>query len=306
MPYMPWAWPGAMQRIQCARRDLRDRPPPVRARHWPVPGGATGVERAGRAGGGSGAGGPARLRGQRGISARSGCSRRRPSCEPRRPPRASPPSPTRCMVPSASPRNTCWGCSRADCTNGAPRRARSRAALRGWAARCWPSRLRRCSTLPARVWSPSGRQWPWRAEMGRRTARAAGRRTDRRAGRHRSRADGGDAAGRHGAEVIRIERETPVDLGVSKPLRYNLTLRNRTSIALDLKQPASVERVLQLVAGADALIEGFRPGVTERLGLGPDVWPGAQSPACLRPHHGLGAGGAARPGGGVTTSTTSR
>lgn len=74
-----------------------------------------------------------------------------------------------------------------------------------------------------------------------------------------------------GAEVIRIERETPVDLGVSKPLRYNLTLRNRTSIALDLKQPASVERVLQLVAGADALIEGFRPGVTERLGLGPDV-----------------------------------
>ncbi|SPA39637.1 L-carnitine dehydratase/bile acid-inducible protein F [Cupriavidus taiwanensis] len=74
-----------------------------------------------------------------------------------------------------------------------------------------------------------------------------------------------------GAEVLRIERETPVDLGVPKPLRYNLTLRNRKVIALDLKQPETVQRVLRLVEQADALIEGFRPGVTERMGLGPDV-----------------------------------
>ncbi|RAS03485.1 CaiB/BaiF CoA transferase family protein [Cupriavidus alkaliphilus] len=73
-----------------------------------------------------------------------------------------------------------------------------------------------------------------------------------------------------GADVLRIERETPVDLGVPKPLRYNLTLRNRRMIALDLKQPQAVQRVLRLVAEADGLIEGFRPGVTERLGLGPD------------------------------------
>jgi crotonobetainyl-CoA:carnitine CoA-transferase CaiB-like acyl-CoA transferase len=73
-----------------------------------------------------------------------------------------------------------------------------------------------------------------------------------------------------GADVLRIERETPVDLGVPKPLRYNLTLRNRKVIALDLKQPQAVQRVLRLVAEADGLIEGFRPGVTERLGLGPD------------------------------------
>ncbi|MBB2919995.1 CaiB/BaiF CoA transferase family protein [Cupriavidus alkaliphilus] len=73
-----------------------------------------------------------------------------------------------------------------------------------------------------------------------------------------------------GADVLRIERETPVDLGVPKPLRYNLTLRNRRVIALDLKQPQAVQRVLRLVAEADGLIEGFRPGVTERLGLGPD------------------------------------
>ena len=47
--------------------------------------------------------------------------------------------------------------------------------------------------------------------------------------------------------------------------------RGRRSIALDLKQPGAVDVVLRLLDGADALIEGFRPGVMERLGLGPDV-----------------------------------
>ena len=72
-----------------------------------------------------------------------------------------------------------------------------------------------------------------------------------------------------GATVLRIDRRQPVKLGIERPLRYNLLLRNRKTIALDLKDPAAIELVLTLVEGADALIEGFRPGVTERLGLGP-------------------------------------
>ena len=69
-----------------------------------------------------------------------------------------------------------------------------------------------------------------------------------------------------GAEVIRVDR---VGRGGSR--RPNDVLaRNRRSIAVDLKQPEGVEVVLRLVESADALYEGFRPGVTERLGLGPD------------------------------------
>ena len=74
-----------------------------------------------------------------------------------------------------------------------------------------------------------------------------------------------------GATVLRVDRSRPVDLGTPRPLEYNLLLRNRKSIALDLKEPAAVALVLDLVSRADALIEGFRPGVTERLGLGPDA-----------------------------------
>ncbi|MCX7136655.1 MAG: CaiB/BaiF CoA-transferase family protein, partial [Proteobacteria bacterium] len=74
-----------------------------------------------------------------------------------------------------------------------------------------------------------------------------------------------------GATVLRIERKEPVDLGNPRPLKFNLLLRNRKSIALDLKAPAAVELVLRLVTDADALLEGFRPGVAERLGLGPDA-----------------------------------
>ena len=74
-----------------------------------------------------------------------------------------------------------------------------------------------------------------------------------------------------GATVLRIDRKEPVDLGTPRPLKYNLLLRNRKSIALDLKKAAAVELVLNLVSDADALMEGFRPGVVERLGLGPDV-----------------------------------
>ncbi|MFJ4292249.1 CaiB/BaiF CoA transferase family protein [Cupriavidus sp. NPDC089707] len=74
-----------------------------------------------------------------------------------------------------------------------------------------------------------------------------------------------------GAEVLRIERPGETDLGVKRARRYDLMLRGRKSILLDLKDPQAVAAVLDLVASADALIEGFRPGVTERLGLGPEA-----------------------------------
>ncbi|TDF83814.1 CaiB/BaiF CoA-transferase family protein [Pseudomonas sp. H9] len=73
-----------------------------------------------------------------------------------------------------------------------------------------------------------------------------------------------------GATVLRIERREAVELGVKKEPKYNLLARNRKAIALDLKDPEAVKLVLELVKDADGLIEGFRPGVTERLGLGPD------------------------------------
>lgn len=74
-----------------------------------------------------------------------------------------------------------------------------------------------------------------------------------------------------GAAVLRIQRREPVEQGIQREPRFNLLLRNRTSIELDLKRPESAALVLDLVESADALIEGFRPGVMERLGLGPDA-----------------------------------
>ncbi len=68
-----------------------------------------------------------------------------------------------------------------------------------------------------------------------------------------------------GAEVIRVDRKTQ-----NPRASRDVLARNRRSIAVDLKTPEGVEAVLRLVEGADALFEGFRPGVTERLGLGPD------------------------------------
>ena len=73
-----------------------------------------------------------------------------------------------------------------------------------------------------------------------------------------------------GASVLRIDRIEPSGLGVDRPIEFNLIMRNRDTIALNLKAEAAVALVLQLVERADVLIEGFRPGVTERLGLGPD------------------------------------
>ena len=70
-----------------------------------------------------------------------------------------------------------------------------------------------------------------------------------------------------GADVIRVDRPggNPLSAG-----RSDLLNRGRPSVALDLKEPAAVETVLALVERADVLVEGMRPGATERLGLGPD------------------------------------
>jgi len=74
-----------------------------------------------------------------------------------------------------------------------------------------------------------------------------------------------------GAEVIRVDRLAAVDLGIERDRQFNVLNRGRRSVAVDLKAPEGVEAVLRLVESADALIEGFRPGVMEKLGLGPDV-----------------------------------
>ncbi len=75
-----------------------------------------------------------------------------------------------------------------------------------------------------------------------------------------------------GAQVIRVDRTAPSGLGISgKNPAFDVLGRGRKSISVDLKNPDGVEAVLRLVEGADALVEGFRPGVAERLGLGPDV-----------------------------------
>jgi alpha-methylacyl-CoA racemase len=72
-----------------------------------------------------------------------------------------------------------------------------------------------------------------------------------------------------GAEVVRVDRKeggAGAPLGSADPLN-----RGRRSLALDLKHPAAAEVVLRLVEGADVLLEGFRPGVAERLGFGPEA-----------------------------------
>src|SRR5262249_62125840 len=73
-----------------------------------------------------------------------------------------------------------------------------------------------------------------------------------------------------GATILRIDRPEPSNLGLQRVLRYDLLLRGRPALALDLKSPGGKALALRLVERADALIEGFRPGVTERMGLGPE------------------------------------
>lgn len=69
-----------------------------------------------------------------------------------------------------------------------------------------------------------------------------------------------------GAEVVRIDRKSAAGQGS----KFNVLNRGRRSVALDLKNPAAIDALLKMVESADVLMEGFRPGVMERLGLGPD------------------------------------
>ncbi len=74
-----------------------------------------------------------------------------------------------------------------------------------------------------------------------------------------------------GADVVRVDRAGNVGRKGAVPDMFNNLTRGRPNIALDLKHPEGVETALKLCEEADILIEGFRPGVMERLGLGPDV-----------------------------------
>ncbi|MFM8973175.1 MAG: CaiB/BaiF CoA transferase family protein [Actinomycetota bacterium] len=73
-----------------------------------------------------------------------------------------------------------------------------------------------------------------------------------------------------GADIVRVDRAAAVNPAAFGHPNFELMNRGRRSIGVDLKHPEGREVVLRLVEQADALIEGFRPGVTERLGLGPD------------------------------------
>ncbi|MBU2548206.1 MAG: CoA transferase [Proteobacteria bacterium] len=72
-----------------------------------------------------------------------------------------------------------------------------------------------------------------------------------------------------GADVIRLERKTKPKS--DRDPRTEILHRGRRSVAMDLKNARAIEAVLKMIEGADAILEGFRPGVMERLGLGPDV-----------------------------------
>ena len=74
-----------------------------------------------------------------------------------------------------------------------------------------------------------------------------------------------------GAEVVRLTRKASAEPAVFDEVGGEVLHRGRAAVPVDLKSPADRERILQLIDGADAVIEGFRPGVMERLGYGPDV-----------------------------------
>jgi alpha-methylacyl-CoA racemase len=74
-----------------------------------------------------------------------------------------------------------------------------------------------------------------------------------------------------GADVLVVDRPAESGLGLKRERWYDVMMRGKRSVTLDLKSPQAVNAALELVGRADVLIEGFRPGVTERLGLGPDV-----------------------------------
>ena len=74
-----------------------------------------------------------------------------------------------------------------------------------------------------------------------------------------------------GADVVRVDRPEAADLGIEFPTEFDLRNRNKRSVAIDLKKPEGLAVFLRLAEQADIVLEGFRPGVAERLGLGPEA-----------------------------------
>ena len=74
-----------------------------------------------------------------------------------------------------------------------------------------------------------------------------------------------------GATVLRLDREEDAGLGIERAPRFQISYRGRKSLKLNLKRPQALKLVEALIDRSDVLIEGFRPSVMERLGLGPDV-----------------------------------
>lgn len=106
-----------------------------------------------------------------------------------------------------------------------------------------------------------------------------------------------------GAEVLRLDRADAVGAKHERDPRFEILNRGRSSVALDLKKPEAIATVLRLVKQADVLIEGFRPGVMERLTWACRLCRG-QCQTGVRTHDGLGPGRSAG-AAPVTTSTTS-
>ncbi len=73
-----------------------------------------------------------------------------------------------------------------------------------------------------------------------------------------------------GAEVIRVDRPSSAAFGPMEQTEVDFNHRGKKSVTVNLKEPGGVEKVFELIESADALIEGYRPGVMEKLGLGPD------------------------------------
>ena len=93
-----------------------------------------------------------------------------------------------------------------------------------------------------------------------------------------------------GADIIVIDRPDGAMAAVAPGAPPPIDMRGKRSVVLDLRKPAAVAAALRLVATADILIEGFRPGVAERLGIGPDVCHNVNPKLILRTHDRLGPG----------------
>ena len=73
-----------------------------------------------------------------------------------------------------------------------------------------------------------------------------------------------------GARVVRVDRPMAADMGLDRDERFELSGRGKQTVTIDAKTPNGVAELFRLIADADVLLEGLRPGVMERLGLGPD------------------------------------